>query len=70
MVEHTIFRGNSTNILKGEKNPKEFKEIWKDVSLRLTLEDKNKGGYQFVGSNLGVEIFFKKRAHHEQDMLK
>ena len=70
MVEHTIFRGNSTNILEGEKNPKEFKEIWKDVSLRLTLEDKNKGGYQFVGSNLGVEIFFKKRPHHEQDMLK
>ena len=70
MVEHTIFRGNSTNILDGEKNPKEFKEIWKDVSLRLILEDKNKGGYHFIGSNLGIDIFLKKGAHHEQGMLK
>ena len=31
-----------------EIKPKEFKEIWKDVSLRLTLQDKDKGGYQFL----------------------
>ena len=46
---------NSTSILE-RYNPKEFKEIWKDVSLRLIL--KEKGGkntaYQFVGSNLWV----------------
>ena len=70
MVEHTICRENSTTFLDGEKDPKEFKEIWKDVSLRLILEDKNKRGYHFVGSNLGIEIFLKKGAHHEQGMLK
>ena len=36
------------SILEREKNPKEFKEIQKDVSLRLMLEGKDKGGYQFI----------------------
>ena len=40
------------------------------MSLRLILEDKDKGGYQFVDSNLGVEIFLEKREHHEKSMLK
>ena len=35
------------------------------------LEDeRDKGGYQFVGSNLGVVIFLKKREHHAKDGLK
>ena len=42
----------------------------KGVSLRLILEDKDKGGYQFVGSNLGVEIFLKKREHHKKVVMK
>ena len=42
----------------------------KGVSLRLILEDKDKGGYQFVGSNLGVEIFSEKRGHHKRVVLK
>ena len=42
----------------------------KDVSLRLILEEKGKGGYQFIGSNLGVKIFLKKREHHEKGVLK
>ena len=32
----------------------------KDVSLRLILEEKGKGGYQFIGSNLGVLYFWKR----------
>ena len=42
----------------------------KDVSLRLILEEKGKGGYQFIGSNLGVKIFLKKRKHHGKGVLK
>ena len=42
----------------------------KGVSLRLILEDKDKGGYQFVGANLGVEIFSEKRGHHKRVVLK
>ena len=42
-------KNNSMGILERDKNPNEFIKIWKDVSLRLTLEDKDKGGYQFVG---------------------
>ena len=34
--------------------------MWKDVSLWVILEDKDKGGHQFVGSNLAVQIFFEK----------
>ena len=69
MVEHTRCRKFSEH--SGERqNPKEFKEIWKDVSLRLILEKKGKGGYQFIGSNLGVKIFLKKREHHEKGVLK
>ena len=42
----------------------------KGVSLRLILEDKGKGGYQFVGSNLGVEILSETRGHHKKGVLK
>ena len=42
----------------------------KGVSLRLILEDKDNGGYQFVGSNLGFEIFLGKREHHKKGLLK
>ena len=42
----------------------------KGVSLRLILEDKDKGGYQFVGFNLGFEIFSGKREHHKKGLLK
>ena len=43
MVEYTSQK--KFNKHSGERyNPKEFKEIWKDVSLRLILEDK--GGKQ------------------------
>ena len=63
-VSHTWWniqiKNNSMGILERDKNPNQFIKIWKDVSLRLTLEDKDKGGYQFVGSNLGVEIFWKR----------
>ena len=42
------------------------------LALRLILKDK--GGKQhyllFVGSNLGVEIFLKKREHHKNGALK
>ena len=42
------------------------------LSLRLILKDK--GGkqhcLQFVGSNLGVEIFFGKEGTSEKDVLK
>ena len=52
-------KNNSMGILERDKNPNEFIKIWKDVSMRLTLEDKDKGGYQFVGSNLGLRFFEK-----------
>ena len=42
MVENTV-KENSTSILD-RQNLKEFKKIWKDVSLRLILKDK--GGKQ------------------------
>ena len=48
---------------------KVFKEIWKDVSLRLILKHKSGKQYWF-GSNLGVEIFLKKREHQKMDVLK
>ena len=51
-------------------SPNEFKEIQKDVSLRLVLEDKDKSGYQFVGFTLGVGILLKKREHHKKSALK
>ena len=53
-----------------EIKPRGFKEIWKDVTLRLILEDKDNGCYRFVGSNLGVGIFLKKREHHKKGMFK
>ena len=40
------------------------------VSLRLILEDKDKDGYQSVGSNLGVEILSETRGHHKKGVLK
>ena len=43
--------------------------MWKDVSLRLILEGKDMGGYQFVGSSLEVDIFLKKR-EHKKGVLK
>ena len=64
MVEHTIYRKFKEHIWR------EIKDIWKDVSLRLILKDKDKGGYQFVGSNLGIEILLKKREHHKKGVLK
>ena len=42
MVENTV-KENSTSILD-RQNLKEFKKIWKDVSLRLILKDN--GGKQ------------------------
>ena len=51
MVEHKILRQNSTSISERERDrereresPREFKEKWKDVSLRLIL--KGKDGHQ------------------------
>ena len=41
-----------------------------DVPLRLILKDKTNTVYHFVGSNLGVEIFLKKREHQKKDALK
>ena len=43
-----------------------------DVSLRLTLKDRvvNNTVYEFAGSNLGLEIFFKKREHQKKGVLK
>ena len=41
MVGYTRLRENSTSILDWDKEfPKEFIEIWKNVSLRLILKDK------------------------------
>ena len=37
MVEYTSVRENSTSIFK---NPKEFMETWKSVSLRPTMKEK------------------------------
>ena len=34
----------------------------------LILEDKDEGGYQFVDSNLGVEILLKKREYHKKSV--
>ena len=65
VAEHTSLM----SILE-RQNPSAFKEIQKDVSLRLVLEDKDKGGYQFVGFNLGVGILLKKREHHKKGVLK
>ena len=48
----------------------EFKEIWKDVSLRLILEDRSNGRYQFVASNLGFEVFLEKKEHLKKGVLK
>ena len=36
----------------------------------LILDDKDKGGYQFVGSHLGVEMLLKKREHDKKGVLK
>ena len=52
------------------REKKEFQEIWKEVSLRLILDDKDKGGYQVSGFKLGLEIFFKKREHIKKVVLK
>ena len=65
MAEHTSLM----SILE-RQNPNELKKIQKDVSLRLVLEDKYKGDYQFVGFNLGVGILLKKREHHKKGVLK
>ena len=65
MAEHTSLM----SILE-RQNPSAFKEIQKDVSLRLVLEDKDKSGYQFVGFTLGVGILLKKREHHKKSALK
>ena len=40
------------------------------ISLGLILDDKDKSGYQFDGSNLGVEILLKTREHHKKGVLK
>ena len=34
------------------------------------MADKNKGGYQFVSSNLEVEICSEKRKHYKKGVLK
>ena len=70
MVEYTSARENSTSIFK---NPKEFMEMWKNVSLRPTM--KEKGGiytvYHFVDfNNLRVEISSKKRRQQKKSALK
>ena len=65
MVKYKSLGENSTRTLETELSPREFIELWKDVSLRLILN--NKDGYQncwfkhFVDSKLGVEISPKKR---------
>ena len=61
-------RENSTSILKRE-NPKEFKELSKDVFLRLILKDKG-GKQHWLTSVLEVEIFLKKRADQKKGTLK
>ena len=70
MVEYTSVRENSTSIFK---NPKEFMETWKNVSLRPTM--KEKGGiytvYHFVDfNNLRAEISSKKRGQQKKSTLK
>ena len=48
---------------RDEKNPNEFKEIKKDIILRLILKD-------IIGSSLGIEIFLKKRKHKKKSASK
>ena len=53
------------NIQVGENsNNKEFKEIWKETMVA------NDTINHFVGSNLGVKIFLKKREHQKKSALK
>ena len=62
LVEQTCLRENSISILERE-SPKEFIEIWKNISLRLILKGKS-GIYTvyhfFDSNNLGVEIYPQK----------
>ena len=46
-------------IVKTLKSLKKYERMY--VSLRLILEDKDKGGYNFFCSNLGIKIFLKMR---------
>ena len=62
-------------IHKSEKirwNPKKFKEMWNDVPLRVILKDKvvNFTTYQSLGSNLEVEIFFKKEGTSQKGCIE
>ena len=59
MVEYTSEWKSNKHSGESE-SPEEFIEIWKDVSLRQILKDKcYTTVYQFVNSNLGVEISLK-----------
>ena len=72
MVKYTSQR--KFNRYSGERQcPKEFKDIGKDVSLRLILwrtRVVSNTVYHFVSCNMGVEIFLKKREHHKKGALK
>ena len=63
MVQYKSLRENSTNILQREIKPYGVYRNMKGCILGLTLKDKVviKTVYHFVDSNLGVEIFSKKR---------
>ena len=61
------------NKYSGErKNLKEIKEMWKIYPRGLPSITRvvNKTAYEFVGFNLGVEIFFKKREYQTKGALK
>ena len=71
MVKYKSLRENSRRTLETELSPRKFIELWKDVSLRLILNDKD--GYQdcwfehFLDSKLGVEISPKKEGLREEE---
>ena len=68
----TFLRGPKDVLKTSVSAGKGFKEIWNDVSLRLILKDKDgkKHCLPFVGSNLGVEIFFEKEGTSEKECVK
>ena len=70
MVEYTSEWKSNKHSGESE-SPEEFIEIWKDVSLRQILKDKcYTTVYQFVNSNLGVEISLTRRKQQKKGMLK
>lgn len=70
MVGYADLRENSTNILERDKISKDSIETWKDVSLRLILENLVGDGKlhvkHFVDPDLEVKIFFEKEGATEE----